>query len=32
MDKDKTTAFIDEKWQDWFVEGLSGFVKIPNLT
>ena len=32
VDKDATKAFIDEHWDSWFVQGLSDFIRIPNLT
>jgi acetylornithine deacetylase/succinyl-diaminopimelate desuccinylase-like protein len=32
MDKDKTLAFVESKWDDWYVKGLSDFIRVPNLT
>lgn len=32
MNKEKTLQYIDSKWEDWFVTGLSDFVRVPNQT
>jgi len=32
MDKEKTKQVIDEHWDSWWLEGLSEFIKVPNLT
>jgi len=32
MDKDKTLAYVNSKWEDWYVKGLSDFIRVPNLT
>jgi hypothetical protein len=32
MDKQKTLEVIDTYWEDWYVAGISDFVRIPNLT
>ena len=32
MNKESTLAYIDSKWESWFVEGLADFVRIPNLS
>ena len=32
MKKEDTLAFIESKWDSWFVPGLSDFVRVPNLT
>ena len=32
MDKDKTKQVIDQHWDNWFVPGLSDFVRVPNLS
>jgi hypothetical protein len=26
------TTHIDEKYESWFIKGLSDFVRVPNLT
>ena len=31
-DKDATNRNIDEKWDDWYVKGLSDFIRVPNLS
>lgn len=32
VDKTKTDANIDAKWDDWYVKGLSDFIRVPNLS
>lgn len=32
MDKDATKAYIESKWDDWYIPGLGDFVRVPNLT
>ena len=32
MNRDATLKFIDEHWDNWYVQGLSDFIKVPNLT
>ena len=32
VDKAATDANIEEKWDDWYVKGLSDFIKVPNLS
>ena len=32
MDKDATLKFVDELWDDWYVEGLKAFIRIPNIS
>ena len=32
MNKEDTLNFIDNHWDSWFVQGLSDFIRIPNLT
>jgi len=32
LDVERTKSFIDDKWNSWFVAGLSDFVRVPNLT
>jgi len=32
MEAEKTKEFLEQKWESWFVPGLSDFVRIPNLT
>ena len=32
VDKSATDANIDAKWDDWYVKGLSEFIKVPNLS
>ena len=32
MESQKTLSLVDELWEKWFIEGLSEFIKIPNLT
>jgi len=32
VDKEATSRNIDEKWDDWYVKGLSDFIRVPNLS
>ena len=32
MDKNKTLNFVESKWNDWYVKGLSDFIRVPNLS
>ena len=32
VNKEATDANIDEKWDDWYVKGLSDFIRVPNLS
>lgn len=32
MDKDATLEFINGLWDDWYIEGLKAFIRIPNLS
>lgn len=32
MNKDATLGYIEEKWEDWYVDGLKEFIKVPNLS
>ena len=32
MNKEKTQATVEAHWDNWYVPGLSDFVRIPNLT
>jgi len=32
VNKDSTEANIDAKWDDWYVQGLSDFIRVPNLS
>jgi acetylornithine deacetylase/succinyl-diaminopimelate desuccinylase-like protein len=32
MNKDATLQYIESKWDDWYIPGLSDFVRVPNLT
>lgn len=32
VDKAATDANIDAKWDDWYVRGLSDFIRVPNLS
>lgn len=32
MDKTATDANIEAKWEDWYVKGLSDFIRVPNLS
>ena len=32
VDKAQTDANIDAKWDDWYVKGLSDFIRVPNLS
>ena len=32
MDKEATTKFVDEHWDNWYIEGLKAFVRIPNIS
>ena len=32
VSKEATLKNIEEKWDNWYVQGLSDFIKVPNLT
>jgi len=32
INKEATDKFIDEHWENWYVAGLSDFIRCPNLT
>ena len=32
VSKEATLKNIEEQWDGWYVQGLSDFIKIPNLT
>ena len=32
VDKAATDANIEAKWDDWYVKGLSDFIRVPNLS
>ena len=32
MDKTKTLKFVESKWENWYVKGLSDFISVPNLS
>jgi len=32
VDKTQTEANIEAKWDDWYVKGLSDFIRVPNLS
>ena len=32
VDKAQTEANIEAKWDDWYVKGLSDFIRVPNLS
>lgn len=32
VDKAATDANIEAKWLDWYVKGLSDFIRVPNLS
>ena len=32
IDKEATERNIDEKWENWYVKGLSDFIRVPNLS
>ena len=32
VNKEKTNENIDAKWDDWYVKGLSDFIRVPNLS
>ena len=32
MERDTTLKFINEIWEEWYVEGLKAFIRIPNLS
>lgn len=32
LDAEKTKAIIQEHWDNWYVAGLSDFIRVPNLT
>lgn len=32
LDTEKTKTIIEEHWDNWYVAGLSDFIRVPNLT
>ena len=32
VNKETTTKFIEENWENWYIKGLSDFIRVPNLT
>ena len=32
LDSEETLANIEEYWDNWYVKGLSDFIRVPNLT
>jgi len=32
LNEEATRANIEERWEDWYVAGLSDFIRVPNLT
>jgi len=32
MNKEKTLETINTHWENWFIQGLSDFIAVPNLT
>ena len=32
MNKEKTLEIINQYWDEWYVQGLCDFVRIPNLS
>ena len=32
VNKEATAKNIDDQWDNWYVKGLSDFIKVPNLT
>ena len=32
VSKEATQKNIEEQWDSWYVQGLSDFIKVPNLT
>lgn len=32
MNKEDTLKTVDAHWDNWFIPGLSDFVRVPNLT
>jgi hypothetical protein len=32
MNKEKTLEYVESQWDNWFVKGLSDFIRIPNLS
>ena len=32
VNKEATDANIDARWDDWYVKGLSDFIRVPNLS
>ncbi len=32
VDKAATETNIEAKWDDWYVKGLSDFIRVPNLS
>ena len=32
MEKEATAKFVEEHWDDWYIEGLKAFVRIPNIS
>ena len=31
-DKSATETNVDARWEDWYVKGLSDFIRVPNLS
>jgi hypothetical protein len=32
QEKNATLKLVEEFWESWYVNGISDFVKVPNLT
>ena len=32
MNKDETLKFVESKWDNWYVKGVSEFISVPNLS
>ena len=32
LNPEKTKQIVDEHWDNWYVAGLSDFIRVPNLT
>merc|ERR1711997_1439042 len=32
VNKEQTEAYIESKWDDWYVKGLSDFIRVENLS
>lgn len=32
VNKEQTEAYVESKWDDWYVKGLSDFIRVENLS